>query len=249
MTVLVGVLCRDGVVVGSDSSATFAAGAGQSTIEQSTQKTFIVGPDMIFAGTGSVGLAQRFVHLLGNLRKDPTWLQHHSQDIALSISRRMIENMRQTFLVPGQLGALVAFACQDHFHLCEFALTDFQPEMKTDSGWFVSLGSGQMITDPFFGLMSRTLFRDSQPTLSEGILAAYWALANAILLNTGGINGPIQLAVLDRPGDGAPFQASMMEPDTLAENREAIQRIENHLYTYRKQLTAPLGSPPASETP
>jgi hypothetical protein len=111
------------------------------------------------------------------------------------------------------------------------------------------MGSGQLITDPFFGLISRTLFRDSQPTLSEGILAAYWALDNAIQLNTGGINGPVQIAVLERPTAGAAFQARMMEPDTLAEHREAIQRIENHLFAYRKQLIAPPGSSPLSEPP
>jgi hypothetical protein len=52
MTVLVGVLCTDGVIVGSDSSATFGAAPNLSTIEQPIQKTFIVGNDVIFATTG-----------------------------------------------------------------------------------------------------------------------------------------------------------------------------------------------------
>ena len=48
MTILVGVLCQDGVVVGSDSSATFASG-NLRTIEQPVRKTFLVGNDVIFA--------------------------------------------------------------------------------------------------------------------------------------------------------------------------------------------------------
>src|SRR5258708_6022823 len=53
MTVLVGVLCQDGVVVGSDGSGTFSTSGNLPTIEQPVQKTFIVGDDVIFAATGA----------------------------------------------------------------------------------------------------------------------------------------------------------------------------------------------------
>ena len=58
MTVIIGALCKDGIVVGSDSSATFVAGS-LPTIEQPTKKTFVIGDDIIFAGTGQCGLGQR----------------------------------------------------------------------------------------------------------------------------------------------------------------------------------------------
>jgi hypothetical protein len=156
--------------------------------------------------------------------------------LAVQISRNMIENMKATFLQPGQVGVLVALSCQNRFHLCEFALADFQPEMKTADTWFVSMGSGQMITDPFFGLLRRTLFRHAQPTLPEGGLAAYWALHNAIDLNTGGINGPIQLAILEHPVADAPFKARLLGEDELAEHAGAIKSMEDYLAAYRQQL-------------
>lgn len=53
MTVLVGVLCQDGVVVGSDSAMTFAAGGTFRTVEQPADKTFVVSPDVLFAGTSA----------------------------------------------------------------------------------------------------------------------------------------------------------------------------------------------------
>jgi 20S proteasome alpha/beta subunit len=245
MTVLVGVLCQDGVVVGSDSSATFAASAHLSTIEQPVRKTFVLAPDMILASTGSGGLGQRLEHLLRSLRQQtPNWLERHHQEIILQISAGMIQNMRSTFLPPGQIGALVAFACQDTFHLCEFSTADFQPEMKTEDTWFVSMGSGQMITDPFFGLLRRTLFRDSRPTLRQGILAACWALDNAIQLNTGGINGPMQLAILSRPDGAGPFHARLLDPDEVREYAAAIQGIEDYLADYRQRLTPREAKPP-----
>ena len=67
MTVLVGVLCQEGVILGSDSSATFAAG-NLNTIEQSVQKTFVIGNDVILATTGAGGLGQRLQHILQTLR-------------------------------------------------------------------------------------------------------------------------------------------------------------------------------------
>jgi 20S proteasome alpha/beta subunit len=250
MTVLVGVLCQDGVVVGSDSSATFAATPQLSTIEQPVRKTFLVGADVIFATTGAGGLGQRLHYLLAQLRPQiPDWLTLHPVDVAVRICQAMLRNMQSTFLPPGQLGALVAFTCQDGFHLCEFALADFQPEMKTADTWFVSMGSGQLITDPFFGLLRRTLFRDAQPTLTEGILAAYWALHNAIQLNTGGINGPIQLAILHRPAPGGPYTASLLDEVTMAQHDYAIRDIEDNLAAYRQQLTQTPTTPTPGPSP
>jgi 20S proteasome alpha/beta subunit len=249
MTILLGVLCQDGVVVGSDSSATFAATARLNTIEQSVRKLFLVGSDVIFASTGGGGLGQRLNYLLAQLREQsPDWLALHPLDIAMRLSQAMLRNMQFTFLQPGQLGALVAFPCQGGFHLCEFALADFQPEMKTPDTWFVSMGSGQMITDPFFGLLRRTLFCEAQPTLAEGALAASWALHNAIQLNTGGINGPMQLAVLRRLAPDGPFEARLFGNDELTDHANAIQDIENYLADYRQKLTPLPTTPPAPPT-
>src|SRR5262249_55071935 len=144
MTVLVGILCEDGVVVGSDSSATF--GDQIRTIEQPVKKTFIVGNDMIVAGTGQVGLGQRFEDVLGRMRADPEFTQTNHIQVGRAIATHAINDFASTSAPKGQYGALVAFACADNFHLCEFAVPDFQPEFKTGDGiWFVTMGSGQLI--------------------------------------------------------------------------------------------------------
>jgi len=60
MTVLVGIVCSDGVVIGCDS-AELAGRSGQYTIErqEGVFKTEIIGNDVITAYTGATGLAQR----------------------------------------------------------------------------------------------------------------------------------------------------------------------------------------------
>ncbi len=244
MTVLVGVLCQDGVIVGSDSSATFAGG-NLRTIEQPVQKTFLVPPDVLFAVTGAGGLGQRLEFILQTLRQQTNnWLELSHIEIGIRVSRAMLQNMDTTFLRPGGLGALMAFACRDRFHLCEFGSTDFQPEMKTADAWFVTMGSGQMIADPFFGLLRRTLFRGTQPTLAQGILAACWALENAIHLNAGGINGPIQLGVLRRPNSQHPLESRLFGDNEKAEHRNAVEDVEGYLARYRELLDRPRIPPP-----
>ena len=54
MTILVGLLCKDGIVIGSDSSATFGTMQNR-TIEQPTDKIEIIDGKVIIAGTGQVG--------------------------------------------------------------------------------------------------------------------------------------------------------------------------------------------------
>lgn len=66
MTVIVGILCSDGVVIGSDSALAVGR-VGRYTIERqegNVLKIEIIGDDIITAFTGAAGLAQRFNDLL-----------------------------------------------------------------------------------------------------------------------------------------------------------------------------------------
>src|SRR5262245_31264306 len=65
MTVLVGIQCESGVVIASDSSATFAAGAQALTIgQQMTDKIFRLSDRTLFASSGSIGISQVLRHAL-----------------------------------------------------------------------------------------------------------------------------------------------------------------------------------------
>jgi hypothetical protein len=62
MTVIVGILCSDGVVIGSDSALAVGR-VGRYTIERQEGSVFkieLIGDDVITAFTGAAGLAQRF---------------------------------------------------------------------------------------------------------------------------------------------------------------------------------------------
>ena len=77
MTVLVGVKCTNGVVIGADSIATSAHGHA-SLLQTQTDKIQIIADQIIVAGSGSVGLIQRFNDVVNklwhnNLFQQETW--------------------------------------------------------------------------------------------------------------------------------------------------------------------------------
>lgn len=247
MTVLVGILCKDGIVIGADSAATFAAGQLR-TIEQRTQKIRIIDDSVILASTGEIGLGQRFAAILEN-----AWANHHIKghpvEIATSLSSNAIHQFGATFAQPPniQFGALAAFPCNKKPYLCEFSIGTFQPELKDENLWYVSMGSGQMIADPFLALMRKVFWQDEQPTTQDGIFAVTWALTHAIDCNPGGINGPIQIAEMtSKKGN----KARLLSDDELAEHRQNVAGVEEHLREYPKKLLGEAGadveSPPAT---
>src|SRR3990172_4897379 len=220
MTILVGVLCGDGsVVIGSDSSATLSDGRN-NTIEQPVKKIEVIGGKVIMAGTGAVGLGQRFSYQIDNAWKNNQFRGHYT-DVGKALCAAGVKDFSSTNASKGEYGALMAFPVEKKPYLCEFSLKDFQPEFKTHDIWYVAMGCGQQIVDPFLGLMRKVFCPDGPPdTYGEGLFITLWALQQAIELNAGGINGPIQIAVLKK--DSGELQARLYDPNDLKEHEQAV---------------------------
>ncbi len=61
MTLIIGIRCRDGIVLGADSLATYATPYGQQTIKQQTSKKLhIIGENVVLGVAGPVGLGQSY---------------------------------------------------------------------------------------------------------------------------------------------------------------------------------------------
>jgi hypothetical protein len=157
MTAIVGIYCRDGVVIGADSSASFAHTPAFRTIEQRVRKLEVIGGQIILASTGAIGLGQRFSNIVERYWNDKKGVGKSHHEVARELCHLGCENFASTGVAKGHCGALLAFPSSSakRPQLCEFSATDFQPEFKNDNIWFVSMGSGQPITDPFLGLMRR----------------------------------------------------------------------------------------------
>lgn len=253
MTSIVGVLCSDGVVIGSDSAATFGTHQVR-TIEQQTEKIDIVGSSVIVAGTGAVGLHQRFAALVHQAHEGSLLLtqqlpsgapklparvftRERPLDIVKALSRAALEDMGQTYLKPGHYAALVAFPCRQQPHLCEFDIDNFQPELKEDKRlWYASLGSAQSITDPFLGFIRKAFWANGAPSVTDAIFAVTWTLQHAIDLNPGGVNGPIRIAVLEKR-DGV-YGARLLDPSELQEHQQNIEETYAELMKIKARRRA-----------
>ena len=157
-------------------------------------------------------------------------------EIAKVLASKQIADFSETNAPKTEYGALVAFPHRKGAQLFEFALRDFQPEMKTHKIWYCSMGSTQTITDAFLALMREVFWIEGPPSISGGQFAAGWALEHAIKINPGGVNGPIRMAVLQNDS------ARLLAPGEMDEVLQSVHEACSHLRGFREQLklaTAP----------
>lgn len=234
MTALVGIFCKDGVVIGADSAATSATAGGQRTIEQPVMKIEIVADRIIIAGTGQIGMGQRFCHQVRTLWESKRLSAQDEFGFAKIIAVAAIQDFAETKCSQGQYGALVAFPCKSGPHLVEYAVADFQPEFKSKNLWYVSMGSGQTIIDPFLGLFREVFWGDDPPTVQEAIFATTWMLDHAVKVNPGGVNGPIRIAIMEQEkGD---WKARLLSEDELLEHQGSVAAAKDALRHYKDRL-------------
>lgn len=246
MTVLVGVRCKDGVVIGADSAATFSAGQLR-TIEQPVKKISIISGRVIVAGTGEIGLGQRFCDVVHKAHDQHKVFQNGPLDVVRALTATAVNDFGATKAQMGTYGALVAFPSSGGFELCEFAPTNFQPELKRDI-WYVSMGSGQPIADPCLGFIRQAFWGDGvPPSFNDGVFAVVWTLSQAIALNPGGINAPMQVATLTTQKGSA--VARFLDSGEIAEHEAAVDGAIDALRQYRGQVrgegAVPIPSPPS----
>ena len=240
MTILVGMRCVDGVVIGTDGSATFAIPSGPATVEQPTsQKLSIHGKKVIVAGSGPVGLLQRYRGVVGDM-----WAQKKLSGADVqTVGNELSAGGQKEFARTGienpniELSALVALPVNHRPVLYELPGNRqyFQPEVKEESDlWYVSMGSGQPIVDPFLGFLRTVFWSGGSPPLREGVVMTLCALEHACEVNPGGIKKPISIAVLEQIKKD--YEARKYSEDELEEAREFLDGLRNAMIEYRDQF-------------
>lgn len=240
MTVLVGIYCKNGIVIGADSAATSSA-TQLPTAKSPTRKISIIKDKVIVTTTGSVGLSQRFRELVGQLFDQDLFsfdATKSSQDgkpektaimIAETISRDAINRFRSTGIEKINLGALMAFPYRGGHYLFEFEYGNMQPEMKEKELWHVSMGIGQPIADPFLCFMANIYCADRKPpNLSQGTFIATWALDHTIKVAPQMVDDPVRLAVISKDKNGK-LMAADFPPD---EHQTQVGLLNEHIRAF-----------------
>lgn len=232
MTVLVGVCCVDGVVIGADSIATSAMGPNHLVRLPSNDKIEIINGTLIIAATGAIGLAQRAQHEAKKFL-DENALKKPAQTFASDYTRRVRDEFGRTQVLfhPQlglQFGVLMAAPLDQKPRLIEFGSMDFQPEFRDGKLFFASAGSGQLLADPFLAFVSRVLWKGKMPTVELARFGVYWVLEHTIQYAPSGVGHPIQLATLQQD-EKKNWKAEMVPEASLQEIAQHVQDLESRI--------------------
>jgi 20S proteasome alpha/beta subunit len=255
MTLIVGVRCQNGIVMGADGAATLGA-LGQRTARQTTQKLEVIAGSAIIGVSGPVGLQQRFadeVQKLWDARAFVGQVTGAAAMVKVSeiLRKHILPELQAATLAAPVVGhqvcqtsaisqTMLAIPIGGKTHLFQF---DQQgaPEEASDNLPFVAIGSGQSLADPFLAFIRRVIWKDETPNLNRGIFAALWCLHHAIQTNPGGISEPMQIAVLERVDDG--WRSRVLPEAEQEEHFRGIADVEKHLANYFTARTSDKAPP------
>ena len=244
MTLIVGIKCADGVVMGADGAATFSTPTGQGTILQPVSKLHVLSDSSIVMGvSGSVGLGQLYVDRVQQSWKADTSFRSGDVYRALRKLRTDISGEAKKSIEAAQLmvpilgNQLAASSCITDSLIALPIMNEAELIQCDQSGNgmvqtldlpYVSIGSGQALADPFMAFLRNIFWPDDLPTVADGIFAIMWTLIHAISVNTGGVAEPIQMAVLSKQ-EGGGISARLLNEAEIGEHRQHVVDAENYL--------------------
>ncbi len=121
MTLIVGIRCSDGVVLASDSAATYAQGASPTVGQQSVTKIHQIEKSILYAATGAIGVSQIICNALPKLLNGPLRQSAvvTSTDAMVLVSKTitgqvmgLIESASRVAPLAGQQEAMVTVLCK-----------------------------------------------------------------------------------------------------------------------------------------
>lgn len=248
MTLLIGVLCKGGVVIGADSAATMGS-LGLHTVRQPVVKVSVVDGRALMATSGPVGLGQRLVGEFDEVlqqNKLPKGAKSHKamQILRAAFHPYLAGELEAARIAAPVVGPQVAQSSAVSSTLLAMCLDDgvprlFQfdqqgaPEEATDQLPFVSLGSGEVIADPFMAFL-RGLFWDEGelPTLAEGQFATVWTLEQAIDVSPAFLSRPSRVFVLS--ASGGKCTALQLDGTEIQDDLQAVADAKQLLHDWRR---------------
>jgi 20S proteasome alpha/beta subunit len=216
LTLIIGIRCTDGIVVASDSAATYAQDAVPTIGQQVVTKIRSLSGSIIYSSTGAIGTSQlisaRLLEAWTDKKLDIKTAGRAMESISKLIfdcTGHLLSAGPQVAQLAGQNAAagpilcksLIAMVVQHRPSLFTFEYSS-APEEVTEELPFTALGSGQNIADPFLAFLKRVLWSDHPPSLGEARFAAAWTIHHVEKVVPGFVGGPIQMACLTSEKSG-----------------------------------------------
>jgi len=171
MTLIIGVKCREGIVIGADSISTF----GTDIEQEVSNKIEYLAVDSLIGSSGAVGLSQLIKERLRDSWETVRG-QENKADARSEIQKVMWAEVRPALVhaedasdILGQkmfssalCSSLLAFPFRDEHVLLSFNQIA-QSEEITCEAPFKSIGSGSLQADPFWHFLSESFGRTALP--------------------------------------------------------------------------------------
>jgi hypothetical protein len=244
MTLVLGVMCQDGVVIGADSAATYVDALGAPTIQQPTDKIWTISKEIILASSGDVGLSQRIRTSIENYWPtfktfdQNTFLGQLQKQLIIEIKPQMRiaaqcpADLRQQALSNAICVSLMALIHRDRFLLIELNTFGAATLHMEDNLPFVSIGSGQRVADPLFGFLKYALWPSGRFYVSDAELVIAWILDTVIHINPGGVGGEKVIYRLTRDELNLP-KITEVTKDGIGETMQFIKDVTEVLREYK----------------
>lgn len=260
MTLIVGVKCSDGIVLGADSAATYVTQLGQATIRQETVTKLHISENKIVIGvSGPISLSQSYSDELDayiNSRgKKIVWrnVAEAKKEITAMLWKHAGPAWDRAGVVVRAVGgaahgeclhsSAAAFAIDDEPHLIQFSMQCNAEEVTKDLP-FVALGSGQPAADTFLAFVRRIFWTSGLPSLIDGQIAAVWTLDEVIKTNPGGVGGAVKVVVLKKDDKGR-WRCDELTDGEIDVHRQMIADIERRMCEAATPTVAePIPTPP-----
>lgn len=241
MTLIVGIVNKDGIVVASDGAATLG-NLGIHTARQHAKKLSILQDRIIMGVSGPVGLGQLLTDTMDTIYSESLLRGKNPSEAMAIMSEKFrehifkeIEAAQKAQVVSGigpmAGGSAISFSLVALPVSGEPCLFQFNqqgaPEQATEELPFVAIGSGQQIADPFLAFIRRVVWKEQSPNLNEAIFAAIWTVHHAIETNTGGIDKPIQAMILKKIDSD--WTAQELTNEEINEHFESVNGMEEYI--------------------
>jgi len=231
MTIVVGFLCRDGLVIAADSMLTLSAGAFDLA-QRTGKKLYALPASHVFAYAGAQGLGERLRAVVeGQATGDanPANALVHT----LNMSASALSGFRSTLVERPQVNGVVGFPFGAEPQVCVFE-QDLQPRLLNEHSFYVTIGNGSVSAEPFLKFLADAFLNNAMPTVQEAVFLACWVVQYTIDTRPGGVGHPIRIAGLRRNG-AALDQFELLDAD-VEEHRQAITEMTGHIRDWRARF-------------
>lgn len=259
MTLIVGIPCSDGVVIGTDSAATIGP-----IVLPGMPKVHSIADCALVACAGRLGPIQRFLSVVSRrygadqlLDADGTLVEEGRE-----LTAKVFQNFQSTGGIEGRCRSVVALGL-DH-GVREWGLISFDFGSEPGSGTFevvrgfpfVALGSGSAAAMPLMAFVRKVFWSGSQPSVVDAIFAIAFVMETAIEIAASGVGGKLQVGVLRTEDDGDAvhsggsscdanrrYSVRLLEPNEVEEQRAAALGAYEHLAAYRRRGPTDVSEP------